>query len=827
MEALEEKGNIETETTELAIFPKITSIMKKLIFTLILSLSFITLASAQVQVIKGTVIDKQSEIPLIGATIELLGEEVQGTTTDIDGAFRLENVAIGRRTIRVSYVGYDPVTIPNIVVTAGKQAVLNIGLEEAIEQLDEVVVRASQSVGKDKAQNEMATISARTFSMEEVNRFSGGRSDVARLAGNFAGVSTADDSRNDIVIRGNSPTGVLWRLEGIPIPNPNHFSTLGTTGGPVSALNPNLLRNSDFLTSAFPAEYGNALAGVFDLNFRSGNKDKHEFMAQVGAVSGIELMAEGPLNKNHRGSFLVAGRYSFVSIASDLGLPIGTNASPNYQDIGFKVDFGSSAAGKFTLFGMAGRSDIEFLGDELEEDDLFAAEDEDAFAKSLFGVVGLKHNYLINDNTYARTIIAASVSGNEYNEDRYYNLNQPDEYKLRIIDVDNTVNRYSINSYINKKFNARLTARAGVLIENYQYNIETNDREDRPDLDDDGRPDWVTIFDFNDGSTMLQAYAQSQYKLGREWVLNTGLHLQYLTLNSTFAAEPRATINWNFTPAQSISLGYGMHHQEQPLPVLLLEEPLGNGQFIQSNKDLGFTRSHHFVLGYDWKFAKDWRAKLETYYQRIENVPVEPQPTSFSLLNAGADFVFPDDRYGLVNEGTGYNTGIELTIEKFFSQGFYSLITASVFDSKYEGSDGVERSTAFNNQYVLNLLGGKEFKIGKDKRNAFTLDTKVTFAGGRPYTPVNLEASREAGMEVLLEDQAFSERFDPYFRWDLKMGIQINSKKANVSHQFYLDVQNVTNNDNIFARRYNRVTNEVNEVNQIGFFPDFMYRIQF
>jgi hypothetical protein len=802
--------------------------MKNLMLTLLLlCFALFSNPKAQVQVIKGTVLDKQAETPLFGATIELVGETVTGTTTDIDGNFRLEEVAIGRRALKVSYIGYESVTLPNVMVTAGKEVILRIGLEESIEQLQEVVVRASESVGKDKAQNEMATISARTFSMEEVNRFSGGRSDVARLAGNFAGVSTADDSRNDIVIRGNSPTGVLWRLEGIPIPNPNHFSTLGTTGGPVSALNPNLLRNSDFLTSAFPAEYGNALAGVFDLNFRSGNKDKYEFMAQVGAVSGLEAMAEGPLNKNHKGSFLVAGRYSFVSIASDLGLPIGTNASPDYQDIGFKVDFGNGPAGKFTLFGMGGRSDIAFLGNEVDEEDLFAAEDEDAFAKSLFGVIGLKHNYLIDNKTYARTIISASVTGNEYDEDRYFNLNQPNEQKLRIVEGDNLVRRYSINSYINKKFNARLTARAGVLVERFQYDIELNDREDRPDLDDDGLPDWVTIYDFGEGSTMLQAYAQSQYKISRKWVLNTGLHLQYLTLNNTFAAEPRAALNWNFHPTQSLNIGYGMHHQEQPLPVLLLEEPIDGGAIELSNKDLGFTRSHHFVLGYDWKFAKNWRAKLETYYQRIENVPIEPTPSSFSLLNAGADFVFPDNRYGLVNEGTGYNTGVELTIEKFFSQGFYSLITASVFDSKYTGSDGVERNTAFNNQYVLNMLAGKEFKVGKNKRNAFTLDTKVTFAGGRPYTPVDLEASRAVGTEVLLEEQAFSEHFDPYFRWDLKMGFQINSKTAKLSHQFYLDIQNVTNNDNVFARRYNRVTNEVNEVNQIGFFPDFMYRIQF
>ncbi|MCB0552659.1 MAG: TonB-dependent receptor, partial [Phaeodactylibacter sp.] len=241
---------------------------------------------------------------------------------------------------------------------------------------------------------------------------------------------------------------------------------------------------------------------------------------------------------------------------------------------------------------------------------------------------------------------------------------------------------------------------------------------------------------------------------------------------------------------------------------------------------LGFTRSNQFVLGYDWRVSQDWRAKAEAYYQAIDKAPVESFPSSFSLLNAGADFVFPEAG-SLANEGTGANYGLELTVEKFFSKGYYGLLTASVFDSKYEGSDGIERNTAFNNGYVVNLLAGKEFKIGKDKRNALTFDMKATRAGGRYYTPVDLEASKIAGQEVLQDDLAFSERHDPYFRLDVKFGFQLNSKHRRLSQQFFIDLQNVTNHDNIFARRYNEVANEVNNVYQSGFFPDLLYRVQF
>jgi hypothetical protein len=799
--------------------------MKKLFGTLVILCSLAWALQAQTQVVKGQILDKQSEMPLIGAAVELIGGETTGTVSDIDGYFRLDNVPVGRQGLRITYLGYNSITLPNVVVTAGKEVILNIALEESVEQLDEVVVTA-ESI-KDRAQNDMATVSARTFSLEEVNRFSGGRSDVARLAGNFAGVSTADDSRNDIVIRGNSPTGVLWRLEGIPIPNPNHFSTLGTTGGPVSALNPNLLRNSDFLTSAFPAEYGNALAGVFDLGFRSGNRDNHEFQFQVGAISGLEAVAEGPLSKENNSSYIVAARYSFVGLATQLGLPIGTNAAPNYQDISFKFDFPSGRSGKFTLFGIGGLSDIDFLNDEVDEDDLFSAPDEDSFARANFGVMGLRHNIILDENTYWRTVAAVSTSGNTFDNDRYFEQDSPQEFTVRWQEFDNQETRYSLSSFINKKYNARLTARAGIMMEYFNFDLSGKDRENQADGNDDGQPDLATIYSFNDGTSLLQAYLQTQYRISPKWTLNAGLHSQYLTLNETFALEPRLALNWNFLPNQTLNIGYGVHNQNTPLPVMLIQEEVAPGVFEETNRNIDFTRSNHYVLGYDVRFGGNWRGKLEVYYQDIDNVPVEPTPSSFSTLNIGADFGFPTDVYGLQNDGTGFNTGVELTIEKFFSKGYYTLLTASVFDSKYEGSDGVERNTAFNNGYVVNLLAGKEFKFGKGKRNAFTLDTKVTYAGGQYYTPVDLEASQAAGFEIRQDDKAFSLQFDPYFRWDVKFGVQFNSSKRKLSHQFYFDIQNVTNNENIFARRYNRQTNEVNEVFQIGFFPDFMYRIQF
>ena len=797
---------------------KLVTIMKcfLLILTTLLLSQF---TSAQtVQNIKGLIVDKQSEIPLIGATIVILDEaNTLGTISDLDGYFSINDVSVGRYDLGISYLGYEGITIPNVEVTAGKEVFLNLSLVESIEKLQEVVISAT--VEKDRAQNEMATISARTFSMEEVNRYSGGRSDVGRLAANFAGVSTSDDARNDIVIRGNSPTGVLWRLEGIPIPSPNHFSTLGTTGGPVSALNPNLIKNSDFMTSAFPAEYGNAIAGVFDLGMRNGNKDKSEYMVQLGAVSGLEFMAEGPINKENQSSYLVAGRYGFVGLANEIGLPIGTNATPNYQDVSFNINLGNTRAGKFSIFGIAGSSDIDFLHNEVDSTDFFAATDEDSYAISKFGVVGVKHNKIIGKNTYVRTILSASTSINEFGVDRYQNLNAPNETVKRITEADNTEFRTTISSFINRKFNSRFTAKAGVLIENFDYDVETRSRE--------FTPEWFSSYKFDDNTLLLQGYIQSQYKFSQKLSLNTGVHVQNLTINDNWVVEPRLAVNYNINDKNTVSVGYGLHNQVAPVPILLTNEETSPGIIEETNINLKPTRSQHFVVGYDAKLGPQWRVKVEAYYQYIDKVPVDPFSSSFSILNLGEGFVFPDDKVGLLNEGTGSNIGLEITLEKFFSKGYYGLVTASIYDSKYTGSDGIERNTAFNNKYVLNILAGKEIKVGKNKQNALTFDFKFTTSGGRYFTPIDLDASLLAGEEVLVKDLAYSEQNDPYLRLDVKFGFKINSSSRKLSHHFFFDIQNVTNNENIFANRYNRLTNEVNRVNQLGFFPDFLYRLQF
>ena len=795
-------------------------------FTFFLLIVFNIGLNAQTQTIRGTIIDAQANYPLIGANVILLDSDpIRGTSTDIDGKFVLENVPVGRQTISIRSIGYKSQDIPNVLVTTGKEVILEIKLEESVEQLEEVIISANGK--KDLPNNEMAKVSARTFSLEEVTRYSGGRNDVARLAASFAGVSAPNDSRNDIVVRGNSPTGLLWRIEGIPIQTTNHFNTFGTTGGPVSALNTNLLKTSDFLTAAFPAEYGNANAAVFDVEMRKGNNETTEFTAQMSAFSGLEFMAEGPINKEKGTSYLVSYRYGIASLAAT-----GTSATPYYQDLSFKADLGNTPLGRVSIFGLGGTSSIDFLGDEIAEDDLFANPLQDAFVESGLSLVGLKLVSNLSKTAYLKTSIGASSTRTKYNQDNYNKTAEGEIInKYRAVKIKDVENRYTINSVLNKKFNARFNLRSGTTIEIFDLDATNLDRDRRvniPDNNGDGIPDYfISNRDINESFILGQLFSQGEYKFTDELSLTLGVHAQYLDYTDDLAIEPRTALSWQFRPNQRLSVAYGLHSQMIPLPVLLLTQENTAGNFVASNEDLEFMRSHHFVLGYDRSVGNSWRVKAETYFQSLYNIPVEKFSSSYSIINEGSDFIF-EERGNLINDGTATNYGIELTIEKFFSKGFYMLATGSIYESQYKGSDKIERSTAFNNQLVGNLLAGREWKVGKEKRNAFTIDTKITTSQGNPFTPFNLQETRtNGGRQVLFEDQAFSQRYDNYFRWDVKFGFQLNSKTKKISHKFFIDFQNVLDRKNEFVRRYNEVTDQINSVDQIGFFPDLLYRVQF
>ena len=790
--------------------------MKKIF---IFSISFFLLLTAYAQkisltqTITGIVIDEQSGNVLTGVTVTVDNITPGNTVvSDAKGSFKLTNIPIGRQNLKITAMGYEDAYLPNIELTSSREVVLEIHLKEKIKKLDEVRVTSGKS--KIKALNEAAIVSARQLSTDEAFRYSGTRSDPSRMAQNFAGVSGTNDGRNDIIIRGNSPAGVLWRMDGIDIPNPNHFSTLGSTGGPVSILNINTLKNSDFLTSAFPSQYGNAIAGVFDLKMRNGNNEKNEFLGQMG-FNGFEFGAEGPLSKKTKASYLVDYRYSMVAALQNIGLNFGTgSATPYYQDGTFKINIPTKKSGTFSIFGLSGESHIHFSPESQGKDNLYSSNDgsiRDRDFKSFTGVLGASNTYFFNSTTSGKIIAAVSGLSSKYSE-AIVDAGKPNElayYKK------NEQIKYTVGYSLNKKINSRNQFTAGI-------STDFNTLKLRQDYIKDGDSVLSTLVNSNENAALVKSFVNFGHRFSDKLSSNLGVYFQDFTYNNSQSIEPRWNLKYQFKQNQAFSVGAGLHSQSQPLEVYFYQSKNSTGQTVLTNKDLDFVKSVHGVVGYDISFSKQFRLKSEVYGQYIYNAAVEKTSSSFSMLNSGADFGFPD-KTNLVNNGKGYNYGIELTLEHFLHEGFYYLFTASVFQSKYKGSDNVWRNTAFNSNYVVNALGGKEFKL--NSKTTFGIDTKVTFTGGRRYTPFDITASKNAGYVIYQEDQAYSLQQDAYFRWDLKFSYIRNLRK--VTQKWYVDLQNLTARENIYIRTLNPKTGTINQINQIGFFPNINYQITF
>ncbi|HCC29051.1 MAG TPA: TonB-dependent receptor [Marinilabiliales bacterium] len=773
-------------------------------------------ANVITQTIRGAVTDATTGFPLIGATVVLLNSEpVLGTTSDVNGNFELKNVPLGRQSIQISYLGYKPQQIPNILVNSGKEILLQIPLEEDITVVAEITVKAENL--KEKALNEMAPVSARSFSIEQTERFAGSLGDPSRMVANYAGVAMQNDARNDIVIRGDSPAGVIWRLEGVEIANPNHFGASGTTGGPVSMINNNMLSNSDFLTGAFPAEFGNGISGAFDLNMRSGNNSTHEFTGQVG-FNGFEFGAEGPLfstQNQQKASYLANYRYSTLEVMSDLGFNIGTGtAVPEYKDFTFMADVPGTKAGRFKIFGLWGKSYIALGRDysDTSENAYNGRGTATNFGADLW-MVGSSHTYFFNDKTSLVTTLSYQSNSSSTVHDSVRNKGAE---IMPFVRAETQENKLSVNSQFRYKWNAKNNFYAGITID--QYEVSGLDSINLYDYQK-----FIKQIDVKGTVNFYQGYAQWQHKFNNALSTFAGLHTQYYQQNQSLAVEPRLGLSWEINTQHSLNAGFGMHSQMQSKLVYFIQSyDSVTNTYSTTNNDLDFTKSNHYVLGYNYKLNDHWHFKAETYYQNLYNIPIKESFPEFSMINSGSEFAFPTED-SLINEGTGKNYGLELTMERFLNNGYYFLFTGSIFNSTYKGYDKKERNTAYNGNYVFNMLAGYEYKFSE--KYMLTFDIKGTLAGGKRYIPVDLEQSLYSGSTEYNYNEVYENKYKDYFRTDLRIGFKHNGKRF--SQEWGLDLQNITNYKSVYMEQYDVENNEVYQIYQQGFMPMMLYRIQF
>lgn len=746
------------------------------------------------QTVRGTIVDEDSKLPLIGATIIHAGSDpIKGTSTDIEGKFELTGIPIGRQSFYVKYLGYEPATIPEVLVTTGKEVVLEVGLTESVTQIEEVVISAKRDPAS--AVNDMSVVSTRSITIEQTNRFAASANDPARLALSFAGVTSNNDINNEIIVRGNAPKGVLWRMEGIEIPSPSHFRIEGLNAGNISLLSATVLADSDFSTGAFSAEYGNALSAVYDLHLRNGNNVKREYTFQVGLL-GVEAAAEGPFKKGKASSYLINYRYSTLGVFQALGMKLEGDLITGFQDLNMKLNFPTKKFGTFGVFAVAGLSDADIPAETDSSEWVETADwDDDRVDEQYrnhYLVSGITNEYIINDHFRLSSRLAFTSYGNSISH-KYLNDS------LQFIEfwsfkLSNSAIKASIE--VNTKLNAKHHLRYGI---NYSHLIfRLNDWEY-----------WSDDYQAIGETDYWQTYIQHRWRFNMKWQMISGLHVNYFRLNNNYAIEPRLAVVYRANDRHKIGFASGLHSRSENLAFYLVKDP-DNYSYV--NREVDFSRAQHVVLSHDWRVHRDVNIKTEAYFQYLFEIPIRTTG-SYSSLND--EFAYT--RRPLNNSGDGINYGLELTVEKFFNKNYYVLLTGSLYDSRYRAADNQWRNTKFNGNYAASLTGGKDFIFGKQKQFSFGINSKVLFAGGQRLTPIDLEASIAEEQTVRDNSRMFEGRTDHYFRIDAMINFRHNLRKF--AWVIAIDVQNVTNRKNELKRKYDHNRQEIVKRTQQGIIP--------
>jgi hypothetical protein len=810
--------------------------MKKFISTTLMIAVFSALAFGQklTQTVRGTIVDLDSKLPLIGATLVIPGTNpLIGTSTDVNGTFRFEKIPLGRIALRISYIGYESKTVSDIVVNSGKEVVLDLSMQESVIKMNDAIVKAYRKKGE--AINEMSQLSLHSITLEETKRFTGGMDDPARVVSSYAGV-TSSDASSDIIVRGNSPKYMQWRLDGAEISSPYHLDDQNSSFGALTALNNNLLATSDFYTGAFSAEYGDVISGIYDVKLRSGNNEKFEATGGIGFM-GTELTLEGPFKKGYAGSYLFNYRYSTITLIKKLGL-VDVPGGVNYQDATFKVVLPTKKSGTFSFYGLGGLSG--FSMDNMGPKDLStpgrttssALISKDFDKANYLANLGMNHVLSLNEKSFIKTSLNYSGAGSDddvFETDTLRTYNNTGEYvsdsvspRMHTIQskIVNSAIRASI-SYSNK-INSKNKIQIGTKYTLLNFDYYQNAWSDKEAL-------LINVNDFKNNLSSISNFISWKHSFNENLSMVAGIHNMNILRRNVSTIEPRLSVNWKIDKTNSVHIGYGMHSTTESIHNYFTKIQQDGGSFLEPNKNLGLLKAHHYVVGYEKRFTENLIGKIEAYYQYLYNLPVENDITSnYATINEGIDYKY----VGLVNKGKGKNYGVEISIERFFDKNFYFLINSSLFDSKYKTLEGVWRNTRYNKNYIVNILFGKEIKnLGKKQNQILALNTKVLFEGGERYIPLLRDAQGNVAVEPENDryfdfSKAYDNKLDNIFLMNLSVSYKFNRPKA--THEIFIDLMNITNSKGRLSEYYDvSKPGKVGYITQFGSFPNLMYRIYF
>lgn len=737
----------------------------------------------------GRVIDNSNQQPLTGVTVSLFNENVlvSGSETDENGFFIIKNLNPGFYKAKFSLLGYEEVVLNDVVLRSGIPTDVLIEMKEFTTE--EIVVEDRLKRPSDVSN------SFKSLTNEEIRRSPGGFEDIGRVLQTLPGVSFVNDGRNDLLVRGGSPTENLFLMDNSVIPNINHFGSQGATGGPVSIINLDFIREVSFITGGFPAKYGDKLSSVLDIKLREGNRN--QFLGDINlSATGFGAVFEGPIGSDKKGSWLVSARRSYLDLVFNAA---GFGFIPEYSSIQGKVVYDLSESNTLTVNAIGNLDKVRFNNDDEEN-----RQDNEQILKN--NQTGYFNSYqlktLLSDKSYSVVNVSRNFVRFDYSardslfSERFKNLSEEGETSLKAEYYYTPANKTIIET--------------GGAIRLISFKNEIYQREDtllitNPET---GEPFILPELNINAENNTFKSYAYAQItqEIFNGIKINAGLRYDYFEfLNKKNYVSPRASILVPITPEFNVGFSYGIFYQS-PAYIWLISN--------EQNRNLDNIRADHFVLGLEYYFDYDFVLSLEGYYKKYAEYPVSELRPYFILANNGGNFENVDE-FGLeplISLGTGFSRGIEFFLQKSLTKDFYGTVNFSLFEAKYTSLDGIERRSDFDNRFIFIINGG--YRLGD-----WEFSSKFRLIGGRPYTPIDPSTGY-----VDIENYN-SELLPNYSSLDIRIDKRWNFK--NWSLITYIDIQNVLNKKNITDYRWNKYTMSVEENESIGLLPSIGINAKF
>lgn len=761
--------------------------MRKYILIIILILTSQIFAQEH-GVITGLVIDHDSQKPIGDAEVTVI-ELDSSVTSGNYGKFEFNNIPLGTYQLKTSKVGYEAVVKTDIVVLSARPTNVRIELLPKSYRTDTIDVEA-RYFQKLSDQN----TSSYNLDFEEVRRAPGSVEDVSRMVQNLPGVSSGNDQRNDLIVRGGSPSENYTSIDGIEVPNINHYPSQGSSSGPIGMINVKFISDVNFSSGGFPARYGDKLSSVLDIKFREGSREK--FLSDINlSTAGFGGVFEGPMF-DKKGSFLFSARRSYLNLIKGA---IRIAAVPNYWDFNLKSVYNINKNNRLTFIGIGGIDEISFEGDasKISDDNPYG----NAHGNQQEFTAGFNLKTLFRKG-YLQTVLSNSSSF-------YYYTDNDLKTNDLVFDYHSHESEFNLNSELFYRVSSisSLTVGAGG-----KFILFKNDMYLRADTSAFGDPLPAYSVNLKENFGKAFSFVQYTFKLFRDKVIfNSGLRYDYFSgINRGNAFSPRFGLTYNITSTTAFNVSTGIFAQT-PEYMWVTSDP--------SNKNLKYIKAYHYVAGLEHLFTEDLKFSVEAYYKTYSDYPVSFYIPTFILVNSGTENG-PNFVGEAVSAGYGYVKGIDFSLQKKLTgSGIYGMLNYSLEKSEFTALAGGPKPGSFDYRHNLNLIAGYQLS------NDWLIGVKYRYTTGRPYTPYDVQQSTILRRGVYQVDKFNEARYKDYSRMDIRV-----DKKWNFSHLSivsYVELQNVFNTSNVYAYFWNTYKNEMGTIYQWAFLPVGGFSIQF